>query len=483
MHAPFNVDVAIIGAGTAGLLARRAALAEGARVLLCDPGPYGTTCARAGCMPSKLLIAAANAARGAGQAHGFGVHAGGVAVDGAAVMARVRRERDDFVHEAAGELERLGPNELLRERVRFVGPTTLASERVRRVDARAVVIATGSRPFIPPALAGLSRTLRTSETIFDLETVPARLAVVGAGVLGLELAQAMAALGAEVTLLDAKASVGPLTDPDVAATLFAYVSREVALQLGVTLLAAREEGPEAFLEWRQSDGSTREGRFDAVLAAAGRTPNLDGLALSDALVPLGPDGRLPVNPHTLQVGSAPLFAAGDASGLKPLLHEAADEGRIAGRNAADFARVGPLGVHRWERRTPLTIAFTNPQLAMGGLTRDEAGGDDAVCGVADFAHQGRARIDREAEGLLKIYGEPATGRLTGFEMAGPAAEHLGHLLAWAIQGRLTVLEALERPFYHPVVEEGVRTALRDLARNLGLDRGPGLRLRAPVAER
>jgi dihydrolipoamide dehydrogenase len=155
-----------------------------------------------------------------------------------------------------------------------------------------------------------------------------------------------------------------------------------------------------------------------------------------------------------------------------LLHEAADEGRIAGGNAGRSLR-NPDDVRAGLRRTPLSVVFTDPQIASVGQNLEEIRRNCCNCyaiGEVSFENQGRARVMNKNRGLLRVYGEKGTGLLLGAEMFGPAAEHIAHQLAWVIQLRLTVPEILELPFYHPVIEEGVRTALRDL--NHKLHKGP-----------
>jgi dihydrolipoamide dehydrogenase len=170
-----------------------------------------------------------------------------------------------------------------------------------------------------------------------------------------------------------------------------------------------------------------------------------------------------VNPQTAQCGSAPIFFAGDVDGRQPLLHEAADEGRIAGENAMRWPNVV-----EHERRTPLAIAFTDPQMALVGKRfADLPAGLHAV-GSVSFEDQGRARVAARNRGLVRIYAETQSCTLLGAEMFGPEMEHLAHLLAWAVQQRMKVPHALTMPFYHPVLEEGLRTALRDLARQLSV---------------
>lgn len=195
-------DVAVIGAGTAGIAAERAARKAGARTLLIDPEFRGTLCANTGCMPSKLLIAASHAAHAARRAPVFGVHPGDPVIDGPAVMARVRAERDRFVDFTRETFDDLPEGTAVRARARFVGPSELMLDDGRRVQARAVVIATGSQAQIPEPFRDLGPRILTNETIFELPDLPDSLAVIGGGPIGLELAQAMGRLGVPVTLFD-----------------------------------------------------------------------------------------------------------------------------------------------------------------------------------------------------------------------------------------------------------------------------------------
>ena len=156
---------------------------------------------------------------------------------------------------------------------------------------------------------------------------------------------------------------------------------------------------------------------------------------------------------------------GDANGMTEILHEAADDGRIAGDNAGRHPIVRPR-----PRRAPLGIVFSDPQIAMVGATFQQlkAGGPAFEVGEASFADQGRSRVMLENRGMIRVYADTATGIFLGAEMVGPAAEHIGHLLSWSVQRRDTVQQMIDSPFYHPVIEEGVRTALRHLQRKLVL---------------
>lgn len=460
-------DVAIVGAGTAGMGAYRAATAHGAKTLLIEGGVYGTTCARVGCMPSKLLIAAANAAHGAREADGFGVRVGGVSVDGPAVMRRVQAERDRFVGFVVETVEGWPEAHRLHAHARFEAPGVLALSNGDRVEASRVVLATGSTPQFPGPLGVLPRDrVDSNDSVFEWPDLPESVAVFGTGVIGLELGQALHRLGARVRIFGRSQRVAGISDPEVAAKAREVLGAELPLALETELLDIVDEGKAFRVRWRDARGEGEE-RFERVLAATGRAPNVAGLNLSAAEVPLDEKGLPVVDPRTGQCGSAPVFVAGDATNEQPLLHEAADEGRIAGDNAGRWPDVRP-----GHRRTPLSVVFSEPQVvALGQSFRSLcAAGTDFAVGQVDFAGQGRARVIRENAGLLRVYGAHGSGRLLGAEIIGPRAEHLGHLLAWAVQAGLTVKETLAMPFYHPVIEEGLRTALRDLAH--ALEQGP-----------
>lgn len=461
-----KVDVAILGAGTAGLGARRAAKAEGKSVVMIDPGPFGTTCARVGCMPSKLLIAAAEAAHHAHQAPTFGVHPGEVRVDGKAVLERLRSERDRFVGFVKDVID-----DAKEEGELLVGRGTLTSKNALRVDGEdgvvgevhfeRLVIATGSSPFVPPPFRGVANKSLTTDDIFEMEDLPESLLVVGLGVIGLELGQAFHRLGVRTTLVGIGGQIGPITDPVVSAEAKKVLSKELDIHPTYELKSIESTKGGVQIEFVDSDGKERSETFERVLIAAGRKPNMSKLGLDNAGIEAGEEGQYAIDPRTLQLGDGPVFVAGDVNDLHPLLHEASDDGKIAGQNAARFPDVrAPI------RRARLAIAFTDPQIAIVGSSYDDLESCNVMVGEVDYGDQGRARVHAMNAGRVRLYADKKTGRLVGGEFFGPRVEHLAHLIAWAVQQGMTVAQALEMPFYHPVVEEGIRTALRDLNANL-----------------
>lgn len=461
-----NVDVAIIGGGSAGLNARRAALEHTSSVVLIEGGAWGTTCARVGCMPSKLLIAAAESAHQLEKAPGFGIHPGERRIDGKAVMGRVLSERDRFVGFVCESVDNIPSEQKITGHARFIDNTTLQVDDTLKIYAKRIVIASGSRPFIPSFLKKFGDRVIVNDDLFYMENLPRRVAVFGSGVIGLELAQALHRLGVAVRLFGNSGRIRPITDPalrDYAETAF---NEEFFIAPKNPILSMEESAEGVALHYTGKGGKEEIFVAEHLLAATGRQPNLDGLGLENTTLELNDKGVPRVaNRYTMQTSVPTLFIAGDASDESALLHEAADQGRIAGSNAGGYPEI-----IEGLRRSHLAVVFCDPQIATVGETFEALsaryGEGGFAIGEVDFRGQGRARCMLKNKGLLRLYGERQTGRFLGAEMLAPDAEHLAHLLAWAHQQQLTVDKILEFPFYHPVVEEGVRTALQDLARNI-----------------
>ncbi|MET0517679.1 MAG: FAD-dependent oxidoreductase, partial [Burkholderiaceae bacterium] len=238
-----HCEVAVIGAGTAGMGAYRAARQHGDKVLLIEGAHYGTTCARVGCMPSKLLIAAADAAHGIREARRFGVIAAAPRIDGPAVMARVRSERDRFVGFVTEAVDGWPAADKLWGMARFLGEGLLQVGEHSRVRAERIVIATGSHPVVPSGWReALGERLIVNDELFDWQDLPGSVAVVGTGVIGLELAQALHRLGVRVRLLGRSRKVGPLSDPALQALTAELMAAELPLSLEARELQLSREG-------------------------------------------------------------------------------------------------------------------------------------------------------------------------------------------------------------------------------------------------
>ncbi len=448
-----KLDVAIIGAGTAGLGAFREVRKYTENFVVINDGPWGTMCARVGCMPSKALIEAASAFHRRRDFSEFGISAGeNLTVDLSSVLARVRRVRDEQLKGARQLTGDLG-DRAITGRARLLGPNRLVVNGQELVADR-IILATGSRPIVPEAWGPFADRLLTTDTLFEQKTLPERVAVLGLGGVGAELAQALARLGCAVTAFDGKTTLAGLSDETVQACLLEVLRAELTVHLGHEAELSVEDGG---LRVKAGDASVV---VESVLVALGRRPNLDGLGLETLGVALDEHGRPEVDPATLQIGRLPVFLVGDAGGDRPVQHEAADEGHIAGLNARTDT------VKSYERRVPLSIVFTHPNVALVGKHHSQLDRENVAIGEVSFADQGRAVLALRRGGRLRVYAEKASGALLGAELCAPDGEHLAHLLALAIERKCTVKELLRAPFYHPSFEEGLRGALREVAKEL-----------------
>ena len=457
-----KVEVCILGAGSAGLYATGQVARRTKDFLIIDPGPLGTTCARVGCMPSKVLIQAADDIYRARHAFGReGIHgAEHLHASIPEVLAYVRKMRDDFASGPARKAEQLEKHgHLIRGAAKFVAANAVEVNG-ERIEAKAFVIATGSRPVVPAAWREkFGEKIITTDTLFEQEDLPESVAVLGMGVIGLEMGQAISRLGVDIVGVDMADTVAGLTDDGVSYPAIAAFREEFPIWLGAP--AELEEAGDGRIRVKAGDN---EKVVDKVLVALGRRPNLDTLNLAAAGIEVDERGLPAFDTATQRIGESHIFIAGDADGYRQILHEAADDGRIAGFNAAALAKGEDI---RWfKRKVPLAIVFSDPNIAMVGetfqhldatLVEDEG----FVVGERDFSSQARARVMQENKGVLHIYARMEDGRILGAEMCIPRAEHIAHELAWAIDRGLTVADMLAMPFYHPVVEEGLQNALHD----------------------
>lgn len=484
-----KVDVAIIGGGTAGMVAYAEVRKHTDRIALIEGGPFGTTCARVGCMPSKLLIAPAEARHRLQVLPEFGISTDAGKVDGAAVMRRVREERDRFVGFATDTVAGFDQAHLVRAYARFEDAHRLrldppdsdqaGAPEIDCIEAERIVIASGSRPMIPDAFKPAADRLISSDDVFYWRDLPQSVAVFGAGAIGVELGQALHRLGVRVRLFGRGGAIAGISDAEVRGYAARTIAAEMAVSLDASKVSISRDGDTVVVDFIDDDSNARSERFDWLLAATGRVSNVDHLSLENITIDRDKRGVPIFDPLTMQTSVKHIFIAGDSAADRPILHEAADEGHLAGRNAGRYPEV-----LRKPRRTPMGIVFCDPQAAFVG-ERHARLVDDKVnfaTGQVSFEGQGRSRVMRVNLGLLRVYAERGSGVLLGAEMFGPSAEHLAHLLAWVVQMRKTVGEVLELPFYHPVIEEGLRTALRMLHKELGMapkppppciDCGPG----------
>ena len=455
-----NVDVAIIGAGTAGLAAVSQVRQAKKTFVLINGGELGTTCARVGCMPSKALIQVGHDLHRRELFGREGIEGGeGLSANLPDILEHVRDLRDILVDRVLGNSTDQMEEEFLDGYARFIAPGVLqAGDDV--IQAKSVIIACGTRPMVPPAWVDFGDRILTSDTLFEQEDLPQAVAVVGLGIIGLELGQALAQLGISVTGFDQQENIAGLADPSARQSAIEVMSRAFPLWLGHAAELQEEEG-----RIRVSAGE-QSVVVDKVLAAMGRQTNLDWLSVENAGVELDEHGTPVFDPTTMRCGETRVFIAGDITGTDQVLHEAATEGRIAGYNAARGESTA------FTRKTSLAITFTSPNICSVGAAFDDLNPEEIETGEMRLGPVGRALLMGANRGIIRLYAQKKSGVLLGATVIAERGEHLAHLLAWAIDDQMTVLQLLRKPFYHPTMEEAVQGALRDLLQKLKLPTTP-----------
>ena len=404
-------NLVVIGGGTAGLVSAAGAAGLGARVALIERGLLGGDCLNTGCVPSKALLASARAAD----------------PDFGAAMERMRRIRAEIAaHDSAARFRDLGVDVFLGE-ARFVARDAVEVGGARLNFARAV-IATGARPTVPP-IPGLSDAgYLTSETVFDLTALPPRVAVVGGGPIGCELAQAFSRFGCLVAVIEREQRLLPAEDPDASEAIGVALSADgIELALGAVLVQV-DRTPSGIRMAIDEPAGRRAVEADAVLVATGRTPSVEGLALDAAGVELDGRGRIRVDDR-LRTTNRRIYAAGDVVGGRQFTHLSDAHARIVLRNALFFGRA---------KESALTVpecTFTDPEVARVGHTLASA----AAAGrrVRAFEHPfdavDRARLEGEERGFARILVEEGGDAIVGATIVGRHAGELIALVALAIE--------------------------------------------------
>ncbi len=445
-------NLVVIGAGTAGLVTAAGAAGLGARVALVERHLLGGDCLNVGCVPSKCVIRSSRVVGDVHDAARLGVPLqGGPAPDFGAVMERMRRLRAGISrHDSARRFrDELGVDVFLGD-ARFAGPDTVEVEG-RRLRFKRAVITTGARAAHPP-IEGLAEAgFLTNETVFSLTERPRALAVIGAGPIGCELAQAFRRLGSEVVLFDAAPQVLVREDRDAAEILHrAFVRDGVRLVLGATLTRVTARGPQRAIRFT-ADGTADEVAVDQILVGAGRAPNVEGLGLEAVGVRYDPKQGVHVNDR-LQTTNPRIYGAGDICLPYKFTHMADAAARIVIQNTLFLGRKKLSAVHvPW-------CTYTDPEIAHVGLSaRDaEERGIAVDTFVTPLASVDRAITDGEEEGFVKIHVRKGSDRIVG---ATIVARHAGEMLseitlAMAAGVGLGTLASVVHPY--PTQAEAIR---------------------------
>lgn len=451
-------DLLVLGGGTGGLVSAQIAAAAGASVVLVERDRPGGDCLWTGCVPSKSLIAAADAAHSARSASILGLDVTLAPVDLAAVMDRVHRVIAEIEpHDSAERLRQAGVEVVLGDGT-FTGPHELIAAG-RRLRFRAAIIATGAGPVVPPFATTRDPAVVTSDSVWHLRALPGNLVVLGGGPIGCELGQAFARLGSHVTLVDTADRLLPKDEPEAAQLIATHLQAD-----GVTLLLrhharviSNDEDGHRSLAVEGPDG-TRNLPFDCLLIAAGRRARTTGLGLAPLGVRVDVDGTIATS-NDLRTTARHVFAVGDVTGRLPFTHVAAHHARVATVNALFGTRRKVDPVIPW-------ATFTRPEVAHVGLTLEQARvvhGEDVVVARSEAKTLDRALTDAHATGFSLLIGD-RKGRLIGATVVGAAAgEVIAELTARVASGNR--IDALSTTVHaYPTMAEGPSRAADDVIR-------------------
>jgi len=455
-------DFLVIGGGSAGYAAARTAHEYGMKTAVVDGAEeLGGLCILRGCMPSKTLIESANRHRSMRRAEEFGLRAGETAVHPAEIIARKRRLIDDFAGYRQGQLED-GRFDLFRGTGAFTGShevevTPLGGGEPQRVAFRSALVSTGSRINHIP-IEGLEEAgYWTSDDTLEAEDLPESFIVLGGGAIAMEMACYLEGLGRQVTVVQRSDQLLSDSDRDLAKALEEALQQRPNMEVhtGTSLKRVTREGENGprTVHFDQN-GEERSVTADHILQALGRRPATDGLHVEAAGIERPKGGGLPADTDQ-RTTTEHIFAAGDVCGPYELVHIAIEQGEIAAHNAARDLGFSEEPERRTDYRLKLYGIFTDPQVAMVGLSETEAreAGRKIAVATSPFDDHGKSMVRGETHGFVKMMADPDTGEILGASAVGPEVVELIHEIVVAMHFRATADEFLTIPHYHPTLSE------------------------------
>jgi pyruvate/2-oxoglutarate dehydrogenase complex dihydrolipoamide dehydrogenase (E3) component len=439
-------DLVVVGGGTGGLVSALIAAGAGARVALVERERTGGDCLWTGCVPSKSLIAAASLAHRIRHADAVGLAPADPEIDFAQVMGHVHAAIEAIEPQDSPERLKQAGVDVIKASARFTGPGRIDADG-RELRWRSAIIATGSRPLVPPIPGLGDADPLTTDTLWELRELPRRLVVLGGGPVGCELAQGFARLGSQVTLIEMADRLLLKEEPQAGELIASRLRDEdVDVRLGQRARDVRPgDGDASALIL---DGSAEAVAFDRIIVATGRAPSTDDLGLDTVGLDVDGNGAIAVDRH-LRTSARGIFAVGDVTGLLPFTHVAAHHARVATPNALFKARGKVSRALPW-------VTFTDPEVARVGMTESDARerwGARVQLARYEYATLDRAITAGEAYGFAKLVGD-ARGRLVGATVAAPGGgDAIAELTAW-VSDKAKIGDVSRTVHAYPTLAEG-----------------------------
>lgn len=443
-------DLLVVGGGTAGIVGAKTAARLGARVALVERERTGGDCLWTGCVPSKALLAAASRAAGARSASALGVHVEGVRVDLAEVLGHVNATISAIEPQDSPHALRAAGVVVLHGNAEFTGPTTVEVDGMRHAFRQAL-IATGGTPSMPEVPGLAESAPLTSDTVWDLAALPARLVVMGGGSIGCELSQAFARLGSSVTLIEAAPRLLTHEDPDAAALVHAALERDgVTVMTGHTAALVKGGNGEAGIVVVDGPHGAADVPYDSLLVAVGRSPRSHDLGLDRAGVGIDPRGFVAVD-RRLRTSNPRVWAAGDVTTMPQFTHLAGVHSALAAANAV-------LGLRRsLDLSAVPRVTFTDPEVASVGVATWSDGRRAPAVETVYHANLDRALADGRPDGFTRL-ALGKRGRIMGGTIVGPRAGEALAEVTVAVKHRLTATDLATVTHPYPTYADGVWNA-------------------------
>lgn len=456
----FNYDFVVIGGGSGGYAAARTANELGLKTAVIESAhELGGLCILRGCMPSKALIESSNRYRSLRRAEEFGLRAVAQGVDPAAINDRKKVLIDDFSSYRAGQLQD-GRFDLIRGQASFSDPHTLSVNTTngqQTISFATACIATGSS-VTKINIPGIEQAgYWTSRDILDARELPDSIIVLGGGAIALEMACYMEGLGKQVTVIQRSKQLITGSDVDVAEALFSALDDRdnMTVWTGTKIDKVTISGTTKTVHFEHHEKGPQSVSADQILMALGRTPNSKELLHENAGVHLADNGRHINADLLMQTSQSHIFAAGDICGPHEVVHTAIEQGEIAAHNAAIHLGRITDKQKQISYRLKLLGIFTDPQVAMVGMTEAEAQaeGIDYITADYPFDDHGKSMVMGETHGFVKLIGKKGTGEIIGAAVVGPEATELIHEIVVAMNFHCTGEQLLNIPHYHPTLSE------------------------------
>ncbi len=451
-----DLDVIVLGGGSAGTSAASAACDAGARTLLINDGELGGLCILRGCMPTKAMLYSAERYEEMNHLEPLGLAASGRSFDFSRIMARKDQMVARFKRAKLAGIERAAYT-VLDARARFVDAETVEAGG-KQYRARGYVIATGSVSSFPP-IPGIEQVrVMGSDDVMRMTELPRSIVVQGAGAIGLEFAWFFVRLGVQVLLINRSpllSRVDPEFTPMLSAAFTEHAGAELLAPATITRLESVAQGIRFTLD---VDGQPRTHEAQAYLCAVGRQAALEGLGLD--LAGVETEGGVVRHDRNMRSSNEKVYVAGDSTGTYQILHLANQEGRVAGWNAMR----GPERVQDY--RLKMSVIFTDPPFASVGMTEAEAraAGIEPLVARKHWPEQGRAIVMETRHGMAKLLADPTSGKILGCQILGPGADNLIHIPATMMHYGGTAEDVGQLPWYHPTLAEVFIELGRDLGR-------------------